>query len=383
MQRRSFLNAALAGATAATMSKVSLAANTLGMQATSSKEFYPSISGLPALPAINWSAIGASAPTLLTTPSSLPAADVVVITWAEAEWAAMQHVFVQSSQSMSYSSASTSSWSGWVKYIASMPAAPSSDSDWSYWGYYRLVSVNGTKVLLFKSNTHLDGPGESYLAEMIQRLIQGVKPKLIMSIGTAGGSRLNDHIGTINVVNAATMYSSSEPASSWPTYSSTFSPVWSIVQNAKFSSLLFPIPATSSNLQTLASQFNSNYGTSYTLSTLNVDGLCTPTNLPALNNLTASGTPLLTASTFVTGNTSGDYANYAVIEMDDAVIAETCKQSSIPFCFVRNVSDPAQNASLPSSVQGNWGSAVYDVFGFYTSYNGALVAWAIIEGMAA
>jgi|GEM_PF-455304 len=383
MQRRSFLSAALAGATAATISKVSFASKALDMQVKSSKEFYPSISGLPSLPAINWSAIGASAPTLTTTPSSLPAADVVVITWAEAEWAAMQHVFVQSSQSMSYSSASTSSWSGWVKYNKSMPSAPSSDSDWDYWGYYRLVEVNGTSVLLFKSNTHLDGPGETYLAEMIQRLISACSPKLIMSIGTAGGSRLTDHIGTINVVNAATMYSSGQPSSSWPTYTSTFSPVWSLVQKSGFSSLLFPIPATSSNLQTLATQFNSNYGTSYALSTLNVDGLCTPTTLPALNNLTPNGTPLLTASTFVTGNTSGDYANYAVIEMDDAVIAQTCQQSKVPFCAVRNVSDPAQNASLPASVQGNWGSAVYDVFGFYTSYNGALVAWAIIAGMAA
>jgi nucleoside phosphorylase len=385
MQRRSFLGAALAGASAATFSKVSLASSitkALDTTVKASTDFSPSISGLPAIPAINWSAIGATAPALLTTTSTLPTADVVVICWAESEWAAIEHVFVSSSSSMSYSSSSTSSWSGWEKYSKNMPSVPSSD-DWTYWGYYRLVSVNGTRVLLFKSNTHLDWPGQTYLADLIQLLITDVKPSLIMSTGTAGGSRLTDHLGTVNVVNAATMYSSSGSPSSWPTYTSTFSPVWSIVQNSKFSSLLFPIPATSSNLQTLASQFNSSYGTSYTLSSLDADSLCLPTALPALNNLTTSGVSLLTASTFVTANTSGDYANYAVIEMDDAVIAQTCQQNKVQFCAVRNVSDPAQNASLPSSVQGNWGSAVYDVFGFYTSYNGALVAWAIIAGMAA
>jgi len=52
----------------------------------------------------------------------------------------------------------------------------------------------------------------------------------------------------------------------------------------------------------------------------------------------------------------------------------------IPFGFIRNVSDPVQNASLLSDVQGNWGSAIYDSYGFYTSYNRALAAWAIIAG---
>jgi hypothetical protein len=29
-------------------------------------------------------------------------------------------------------------------------------------------------------------------------------------------------------------------------------------------------------------------------------------------------------------------------------------------------------------VQGNWGSAVYDAYGLYTSYNGAVAAWAML-----
>jgi hypothetical protein len=52
----------------------------------------------------------------------------------------------------------------------------------------------------------------------------------------------------------------------------------------------------------------------------------------------------------------------------------------VTFGSVRNVSDPLQNAALPSDAQGNWGSAVYDVFGLYTSFNGALVTWALLAG---
>ncbi|WP_162831496.1 hypothetical protein [Paraburkholderia caffeinilytica] len=79
---------------------------------------------------------------------------------------------------------------------------------------------------------------------------------------------------------------------------------------------------------------------------------------------------------------AGSYDNFAVIEMDDAVIAQVCLQQGLQFTFVRNVSDTAQNASLPAEVQGDWGSAVYDVFGFYTSYNGALTARAIIAALS-
>jgi nucleoside phosphorylase len=387
MDRRTFINTSIATATAAALPKWAraaanpLAAPRIGPSGNLGDSWYPSITGLPSLPAIKWSAIGATAPTLVTSKSNyLSPVDVVVICWAEAEWAPIEHVFVSSSSSMAYSAASTSSWSGWDKYTYDLPSGV---SGWTYWGYYRIVEVNGKTVMLFKSNTHLDFPGAADLTKLIQMIVKYCKPSLIISTGTAGGSRLTDKIGTINVVNAATMYSSSEPSSSWPTYTTSYVPTWGVVEQSGFSSLLVPIPATSANLSTLASQFNSHYGTSYSISTLNADSLCTPSALPALNNLVPNGTSLLTASTFVTGNTSADYANYAVIEMDDAVIAQVCQASNVPYLSVRNVSDPAQNASLPASVQGNWGSAVYDVFGFYTSYNGALVAWAVIQGMAA
>jgi hypothetical protein len=44
------------------------------------------------------------------------------------------------------------------------------------------------------------------------------------------------------------------------------------------------------------------------------------------------------------------------------------------------VSDPVQNAALPAKIQGSWGSAIYDAYGIYTSYNGALTAWAMLAG---
>jgi hypothetical protein len=100
--------------------------------------------------------------------------------------------------------------------------------------------------------------------------------------------------------------------------------------------------------------------------------------VPQIDDQTGGGASLLTTSTFVVGTTAGTYQNYTSIEMDDAVVGEACASSNTAFGFVRNVSDPVQNAALPAKVQGNWGSAVYDACGLYTSYNGAVAAWAML-----
>lgn len=352
--------------------------------ATAHKKLSPVIKNTPDLPAIDWSLVGQQAPTLLDSPAdSLPEADAVVITWAGAEWAAMQHVFCASETPMPYSAGRASNWDGWQKYDKDMPPYSGQEGDdWTYWGYYRLVEIRGRKVLLFKSNTHLDWPGEQYLEDLIRVLVQYARPKLLMSIGTAGGARTEDHEGTVNVVRAGTLYVEGEPQSEWPNYSNEWRADWSIVGGENFSKLLFPVPTTESDLESLREQFNQAYGTGYTLAELNAGDLDYGDTVPQVNDLTNAGTPLLTTDTFILGSTSGDYADFACVEMDDAVIARVCLGENVAFGFVRNLSDPVQNAELPLDVQGNWGGVLYDAYGLYTSYNGALAAWALIGGQS-
>lgn len=335
----------------------------------------PVIHNTPDLPVIDWSAIGEQAPELPQTPTDLPQADVVIITWAEAEWAAMEHVFCSSDSEMPYTDRSKSYWDGWQKYDKNMLGY----CGWGYWGYYRLVKIKNSNVLLFKSNTHLDWPGQQYLEALIYRFINYVKPSLIISIGTAGGTRVCDHVGTVNVVCAATLYEKDQPQKSWPKYTNAWKARWNIIDRENFKNLLFTIPTTESDLQCLCNQFNCHYKTDYPLTQLNACNLDMGDPLPKLNNMTPDGTSLLTADTFIVGTTSGSYADFACIEMDDAIIAKVCSSQNIPFGFVRNISDPVQNASLPTDVQGNWASVIYEAYGFYTSYNGALAAWAIVS----
>ena len=342
-----------------------------------SKKFRPTLANTPPLPMIQWSAIGQSAPQLLTTPPQLPTADAVVITWAEPEWAALQHVFCASNTSMAYTQQNTGSWSGWVKYAAGAP------SGLGYWGYYRLVGIGTAKVLLFKSNTHYAASqGEQNLEQLTNIFLEDVKPSLILSIGTAGGARATDPIGTVNVVRADVLYESNQPQSSWPSYASQWNPNWTILGAKAFSSLLFPVPTTAADLKSIATQFNTFYQSKYSLNQLNAGNLNMGAPSPALNNLTKAGTALVTAKSFVVANTSGNLASFACVEMDDAVIAMTANGKT-PFGSVRNISDPIQNATLPNLFQGHWGEAIYTAYGLYTSYNGALAAWAILSGQFA
>lgn len=340
-----------------------------------SKKFRPTISNTPDLPKLNWDAIQQLPPQVLETPPQLPAARAVVITWAEPEWAAMEHVFCSSGASMPYSEQNKGSWSGWVKYIDGVPAAL------AYWGYYRLVQIGTAKVLLFKSNTHYAASeGEQNLEQLIKRLIQLVNPQLLLSIGTAGGARAADPIGTVNVVHSDALYESNQPQNHWPRYSSPWAPAWTLMGALK--SLLFPIPTTTADLNSIVSQFNQFYGSEYSLDTLNPDNLNMGAPTPAINDLTKPGTALVTAKSFVVGNTSGNLADFACVEMDDAIVAKATA-GKVAFGSIRNISDPIQNAALPELFQGHWGEAIYTAYGMYTSHNGAVAAWAVLSGQFA
>jgi hypothetical protein len=340
--------------------------------------FEPVIHNTPDLPSIDWKQVGQAAPKLLTTPADkLPQADTVVITWASAEWAAMQHVFCASDSSLPYADR-TKNWTGWEKDSQGLPASHA--PDWTFWGLYRLVGVGEQKVLLFKSNTHLDWPGQAILEGLIKHLISEVRPKLILSIGTAGGAKLHDHLGTVRVVSSGTLYEKDQQPGQWAVYKNSWTAPWSIPGMPGFSKLLLPIPTTSSDIDGIREQYNRFYSTNYTLAQLDPNNLSMGEATPEVDNQTGGDASLLTTPIFLVGTTDGKYDKYACVEMDDAVIGKVCAAEHTAFGFVRNISDPVANVALPETVQAGWGSAIYAAYGVYTSYNGALATWAALAG---
>lgn len=351
-----------------------------GISLAEAASFHSGLSEGPALPPVNYKSVGKQPPKLLPTPAGkLPQAQAVVISWTEAEWAALNHVFCAGTTSMPYSARTRGSWAGWQRYAANLPSGH--PSQWNYWGETRLVEVTGKPVLLFKSNTHFDYPGEQSLEELIQRLCADVKPHVILSVGTAGGANPEDHVGTVRAVSAGTLFQSQTPQAKWTDYKCNWQASTTVLGSRDFKTLLFPIPTKTSDLQTLCSEYNAHYKTNYSLADLDPVKLNYGDPTPQIYNQTGGGASLLTTQSFSDpiGTTAGTYKDFTAIEMDDAIIGKACAASHTPFGFVRNISDPVQSAAVLAKGGANkWGSMIYDTYGFYTSYNGALAAWAML-----
>ena len=348
------------------------------------------IATMPPLPAIDWTTFKGAAPQPIDTPGyvktdPLPVADVVIITWTNAEWAALHHVFCDSSTPMSYNAiAQPGSWDGdWLLYARDFSSvlgeltAHSPSAKIKAWGRFRMLNISGKKVMLFKSDMHVHTDGAQMpLIQMITQIIADVAPNFIITVGTAGGARVEDNLGTTNVTNAARFQLSGEFVNKTFNYT-TFNNAWTIADPTLHSidSLLMETPITTAHVTELLTAINNPKGkpaTNYTLT--NVMNKQTAPGLipPLVNNITS--TPVLTTNGYDTATTTGNYEKYAAMEMDDAVIAMQADASGIPFAVIRNISDPVENVGISSILQRSWGGTIYNTYGFYTSFNSALAA---------
>ncbi|WP_168790594.1 hypothetical protein [Paraburkholderia aromaticivorans] len=352
------------------------------------------------LPAIDWNLVNQQAPTLVdidyTQPDApLPEADCIVMTWTSAEWAAMDHVFVRSGKAESPSSAmpAVSSW-----YLYSRGAPSSGSTVNRLWGYYQLVSIKdmggaSRKILLFKSDAHLAHPPYlSGLAEACRDLVDDVKPSRIYSIGTAGGATDSQNLGDVAITNAATCKlslpentgsSDNDQTFTCTTFFPNTADLLPIVQEKLFYKL--SQVATSTEWQRILTQAKNDPKNKslahYSLADL-INAPIDPVNLGAPKAVSFKDTPLLTTDTYFIA--TGNSPQYAALEMDDAVIAAASAQLGVPYAFIRNISDAVivntdkAGNPIPSAARSAWSSEQYDHFGIYSSFNGALAAWATL-----
>lgn len=354
----------------------------------------------PPLPAVDWQAVGRGAPRQVGfdyggSKAPLPKADVVVITWTTAEWSALDHVFVNSSTTRSASSSTFQD--GWYAYTRGAPKIPATGKykPAPLWGFFQLVSIDdrdgkAQKVLVFKSSAHLAHPlWIEALEEMVHRIIEDTEPDRIYSIGTAGGATVKELLGDTAITNSAKieLQQAENRGTSYngKTFSSPWYPSLDLVSDVE-KKLLFRLNTvlTDGELDYLLSALHATNPASkhYGLADL-VNAAVKPSNLGNPRAIPAKDLPLLTTDFYFIAN--GDNAkNYCVLEMDDAVIAKIAGDMGVKYCFVRNVSDPIvpnvtrRKEPIPDNVREDWSHLIYKEFGFYSSFNGALLTWATI-----
>jgi hypothetical protein len=350
------------------------------------------------LPAVDWASIGQTAPqpkALAARQASdpLPKADIVVITWTDAEWNALDHVFVNSGTSRA---SGLGSWSlDWLQYSRNTNGFTADKIGGALWGVFRVVTVIGATgpktVLLFHSNSHLQyQPYIAGLRAMVGNILADAQPAQLYSIGTAGGGALDQSLGDAVVTNSAQLLPGSGPNTSDPANGQTFTcnswyPPTDLFGDAQ--KIMFPLSqvATSQDLQTLFEQYSQkNKVGAIKLSDL-INAPLQPSNLakPTIHSL--PGLPLNTSCDFAMAPGAGS-TTFAAYEEDDAAVGQAAQQAraNYAFAFIRNVSDTviadhtANGTAISTSLRGAWGDMLYDRYGLFTSFNGALATWAAI-----
>lgn len=346
---------------------------------------------LPALPIVDWEKIGEQAPEIIDfsyqgPDASLPSADIVVITWTSAEWSALDHVFVNS---QTIRKSSDESWqSQWYLYSKNAPKSYYS----TLWGYFRLIKINDKTVLLFKSEAHLAHPNYiDGLEDMVKCIIADVQPKIIYSIGTAGGSSLEEVLGDTVITNSGHIILEKKENLSAPYNNQTISCNWFPalgLQEKITDNLLMPLNQvlTPDELNNLLDKLHEAKPDSagLTLADL-VNEPLDPNNLMYPKMLPSKDIPLLTTDYYFIAN-GNDSSQYCTLEMDDTVVGYVAGEEAVNYIFVRNISDPivvsnsASGAPIADDIREEWSSLIYQTCGFYTSFNGALTTWACIAG---
>jgi hypothetical protein len=360
----------------------------------------PSGGELPPLPVVDWRRVSQLAPMSLpvgyTGPDApLPRADVVVLTWTIAEWSALDQVFVTSS-----STRPRNAWDwqrSWHQYSRECPT-PSESAQSPLWAFYQLVEVPRSsgasiKAMLLKCDAHLaHPPWFAGLAEMVGLILDDVQPQMIYSIGTAGAARPETRLGDVVVTNAAHIKLTAAANYGAPVNDATFTSSQGLPSIALADSvatqLMFPMNTAVSfpALQTSLLQLHQLLPTSVDV---NLEDLLTPaldpTNLAGSKPVPMPGIPLLTTDTYYIADGSGA-PQWSALEMDDAVIGYVAGERKVEYAFVRNISDPVvpsvtgTGAQIVDEVRHQWASVIYEQFGLYTSFNGALTTWALIAG---
>jgi hypothetical protein len=239
------------------------------------------------------------------------------------------------------------------------PGAPALES--KMLGVYFPTTISGKRVLCFKSDLHFsqDGP-KMPIAKLWAQLIQEVKPKLVITTGTAGGIGGAMELGDV-VAAQAVRFDCTQEFKSRPFHKSVY-------QTSKLN--------------------NSSFAQAQRLFSANASHLPAPKRPLQIFSKPAPGVKIddvVTTDFFAyddTDNTFGLQSLGAAVEMGDAVLGLVIKELGSPapaWAAVRNASDPQMDAQglTPKEVRAKAGQ-IYEKFGYWTTISSAITCWALV-----
>jgi Phosphorylase superfamily len=340
---------------------------------------------------IDWPAGLAPTPTELAVEPDvtdpLPRADVLVVTWTAAEMMALADTLTPG----------VNPRTRWYRYARNFElylpeirgGAPSRAV--GRLGSYYPTRIGNRSVLCVKSELHLNqdgvrtGPGTATLpvARFIQQMYDEVKPKLVITVGTAGGTLPNAELGDVMITRAVkfrcTQEFRSEPfANSLYTSKAT-------IRRKHLTTARHLMAALAHNL------IEPDFGPPtefYDFPGPNLPGHVNKPNILIEGTDFPARLPMLTTDFFEFGtSTNGLDQHGCGVEMGDAafgLVDERLGGAGPKWLVIRNASDPRINGNLPVGppaavdMQAHWAVWYYEAFGYWTSVNSAIVTWSQI-----
>jgi hypothetical protein len=287
--------------------------------------------------------------------SPLPKADVLVVTWTVDEGHALSRVLTPGKDSRNDYRSYTHNFSAISKKMR--PGCPALQA--KRLGAYWTTSIAGKKVVVFKSDSHMsqDGP-QLPNRDVWRQIIDEVKPKLVITTGTAGGIGTEFEVGDV-VVAPIVRFDCSSKFKNEPFHSAHFSSQ----------------PANAKHFAEAESLFEANAGQ------LPKDNTRPPNITRVATN--ALGSSVVTTD-FFGFDTSDNHFELEglgdVSEMGDAVLGLVSSELATPprWVAVRNVSDPQIKAEGTLKEQAAVAAQIYKGFGRWSSVCSAIVCWALI-----
>ena len=291
-------------------------------------------------------------------PSQLPEADVLLMPWTYAE--------AQSNARVLTPGYPLDDWAkytdGWPSYEKELTGrSPARES--KCLGVWAVTQIGEKTVVVFKPDLHLSTDSTSLpVARLVKQLVAAVKPKLVITTGTAGGIGAGTVLGDVCVTNSA-KFDCQQAFKNEPYAQQTFvSADWTPGAHlAEAQAKLIPVNAGK----------------------LRAGGA---TRNPVIHTLV--GEPGITTVDFFgfadTEDSYGIKANnpHALNEdMDDAAIFMAL-DGVVPVLSVRNSSDPEVPQMASLKAEKAWAEQIYERYGGDTTVGSAIACWAVISDLA-
>ncbi|MGD0880801.1 MAG: hypothetical protein ABSB09_04435 [Acidimicrobiales bacterium] len=286
----------------------------------------------------------------------LPTAEVLVVTWTYAEGMALADVMTPGVPSSSWKQYAHN----WAQYESQLTGrSPARDA--GCMGYQAQTQIGSTKVTLVKSELHLTTDAVSApIVQLWEQMVAEVRPKLVITTGTAGGIGAATQLGDVFAVpNAKFNCTKAFASKPWAQQRFTGNGISTGPQAGLFSSLVTP---NAGQLEPIANR----------------------------GPLLTFGGDVETVDYFAFANTEDTFGVVRndplahTEEMDDATLPLALSQVADPPLWgsIRNASDP----QVPSSVgdieaQKQWAQDIYNKYGYWTTIGSAIACWVVIAGL--